>query len=118
VNHEQIVARLHAAHLTHQGDDPEIVEDCAVCAMYAEWVAPLIAEAEEQARAAGVVEQMDRNSAAVTQAERRVRQVVWDYCEVSGQIAEENDTNPFAVGLARGYRDVQNKLAPALGEVR
>ena len=69
----------------------------------------------EQGRAAGAAEQLRRNADAVAQAERRVRQAVWDYCEFSAKIAEEGLTNPYAVGLAKGYRDIQDKLAPALG---
>lgn len=42
MTHEEIVAALHAAHLAHLGEDPEIVEDCAPCSVYAEWVAPLL----------------------------------------------------------------------------
>lgn len=72
-------------------------------------------EGYEQGRAAGVTEQMERDADAVAQAERRVRQAVWDYCEMSAVMAEENIFNPYAVGLAKGYRDIQEKLAPALG---
>ena len=42
MTHEEIVEALHRAHLEHQGEDPDIVEDCAPCSMYAEWAAPLI----------------------------------------------------------------------------
>jgi hypothetical protein len=114
VTHEQIVEALHRAHLTHQGEDPDIIEDCAVCAMYAEWAAPLI----EEARAAGVVEQLDRDAEAVAAAERRVRKAVWDYCEYSAVLSEEASMfgNAYAIGLAKGYRDIQDKLTPALAE--
>jgi hypothetical protein len=73
-------------------------------------------EGYEQGRADGVAEQLARNADAVAEAERRVRQAVWDYCEMSAKMAEENIGNPYAVGIATGYRDIQDKLGPALGK--
>ena len=48
------------------------------------------------------------------QGSTEARQAVWDYCEHAAGMAEENPDNPYAVGLAKGYRDVQDKLAPGM----
>jgi hypothetical protein len=49
---------------------------------------------------------------AVAGAEDRLRARVVDYCEHAAGMAEENPDNPYAVGLARGYRDVAEKVEP------
>jgi hypothetical protein len=54
MTHEEIVEALHRAHLTHLGEDPDIVEDCAQCAMYAEWAAPLILQGQSEGWVSGV----------------------------------------------------------------
>jgi len=52
MTHDEIVARLHARHREHLGwtEDELPVAECAWCAMYAEWIAPLLAEARASDR--------------------------------------------------------------------
>jgi hypothetical protein len=57
-----------------------------------------------------------RSPPMTEQTPQQVRQAVWDYCELSAKIAEEARHDPYAVGLARAYRDVQAKIAPLNAE--
>jgi hypothetical protein len=71
MTHEEIQAALHQAHLKHLGwDDPARLswkdpfppEECGNCAMYAEWVAPLLAAAWLQGVRTGTSRAMRRMS--------------------------------------------------------
>ena len=49
IEHEVIHAGLHRAHREHLGLEPSDPVGCAECAMYAEWVAPLLLDARRGA---------------------------------------------------------------------